>query len=187
MHFRCHPRIICKDLKTFQIQKLYSTEQSKKSGEIMKLMDLLLIYVCLTSPSPDNPIRRQASLVFCGRMTWRVLVEHYTTYEVPGLWRKSQVNLWIWLFYTKVRGNVRALVWLDSAKTRGPEFHTSVTSDISHHRLYLSGVGGLEVVCWPLVPKFAGLNPAEVVGFLGRKNPQHAFLRRGSKSVGPMS
>jgi len=25
------------------------------------------------------------------------------------------------------------------------------------------------------------------VGFLGRKNAQHAFLRRGSKAVGPMS
>ena len=29
--------------------------------------------------------------------------------------------------------------------------------------------------------------PAEAVGFLGRKNPQHAFFRRGSKAVGPMS
>ena len=27
-------------------------------------------------------------------------------------------------------------------------------------------------------------NPSD---FLGRKNPQHAFLRRGSKAVGPMS
>jgi len=27
--------------------------------------------------------------------------------------------------------------------------------------------GGLGVVCWPLVPKFAGSNPAEAVGFLG--------------------
>jgi hypothetical protein len=42
-----------------------------------------------------------------------------------------------------------------------------------------SGFGGLEVACWPLVPKFADLS--------GRKNPQHAFLRRGSKAVGPMS
>ena len=50
-----------------------------------------------------------------------------------------------------------------------------------------SGFGGLRVACWPLVPKFAGSNPAEAVGFLGRKNPQHAFLRRGSKAVGPMS
>ena len=51
----------------------------------------------------------------------------------------------------------------------------------------LHGFGGLGVVCWPLVPKFAGSNPAEAVGFLGRKNPQHTFLRRGSKVIGPMS
>ena len=49
------------------------------------------------------------------------------------------------------------------------------------------GFGGLGVACWPLVPKFAGSNPAEAVGFLGGKNPLHAFLRRGSKAVGPMS
>ena len=49
------------------------------------------------------------------------------------------------------------------------------------------GFGGLGVACWPLVPKFVGSNPAEAVEFLGRKNPQHAFLRRGSKAVGPMS
>jgi len=47
-----------------------------------------------------------------------------------------------------------------------------------------NGFGGLGVACWPLVPKFAGSNPAEAVG---RKNPQHAILRRGSKAVGPMS
>jgi hypothetical protein len=28
-----------------------------------------------------------------------------------------------------------------------------------------SGFGGLEDACWPLVPKFAGSNPAEAVGF----------------------
>ena len=53
---------------------------------------------------------------------------------------------------------------------------------------YLRGFGGLGVSCWPLVPKFAGSNPAEAVGFLrAKKNPQHALLRRGSKAVGPMS
>ena len=37
-----------------------------------------------------------------------------------------------------------------------------------------SGFGGLEVACWPLVPKFAGSNPTEAVGFLRvNKNPQH--------------
>jgi hypothetical protein len=38
-----------------------------------------------------------------------------------------------------------------------------------------------------LVPKIAGSNPAEAIGFFRRKNPQHAFLRRGSKAVYPMS
>ena len=35
--------------------------------------------------------------------------------------------------------------------------------------VYHCGFGGLGVACWPLVPKFAGSNPAEAVGFLGRK------------------
>jgi hypothetical protein len=50
-----------------------------------------------------------------------------------------------------------------------------------------SGFGDLDVACWPLVPKFASSNPTETVGFLGRTNPQHAFLRRGGKAVCPMS
>jgi hypothetical protein len=53
-------------------------------------------------------------------------------------------------------------------------------------RLFISGFSGLEVACWPLVPKFAGSNPTEAVGFFGRKNPQYAFLRRGSEAVCPM-
>jgi hypothetical protein len=28
--------------------------------------------------------------------------------------------------------------------------------------VHLSGIGGLEVACWPLVPKFAGSNPAGI-------------------------
>jgi hypothetical protein len=50
-----------------------------------------------------------------------------------------------------------------------------------------SGFGGLEVACWPLVPKFTGSKPAEAFGFFGRKNSQHAFFRRRSKAVCPMS
>ena len=56
-------------------------------------------------------------------------------------------------------------------------------------RWLLSGFGGAEVACWPLISKFAGSNPAEAVGFLkdDKKNPQHAFLRTRSKIIGPMS
>ena len=43
------------------------------------------------------------------------------------------------------------------------------------------------LACWPLVPKFADSHPVEAVEFLGRRNLQHAFLRRGSKAVCPMS
>jgi hypothetical protein len=43
------------------------------------------------------------------------------------------------------------------------------------------------LACWPLVPKFMGSNPAKAIGFFGRKNPQHAFLQRGSKAISPMS
>ena len=53
--------------------------------------------------------------------------------------------------------------------------------------IYTRGFGGLGEACWPLVHKFAGSKTAEAVGFLGRKNPQNAFLRRGSKAVGPLS
>ena len=47
-------------------------------------------------------------------------------------------------------------------------------SDKLHIKFCRSGFGGLEVACWPLVPKFVGSNPAEAVGFLRvNKNPQH--------------
>ena len=47
----------------------------------------------------------------------------------------------------------------------------------------ISGFGGLEVACWPSVPKFAGSNPAEAVGFLRvNRNPQRVG-GRGCLSV----
>ena len=51
--------------------------------------------------------------------------------------------------------------------------HTDARENITRTRtkgkadyFFLSSFGGLEVACWPLVPKFAGSNPAEAVGFL---------------------
>ena len=37
------------------------------------------------------------------------------------------------------------------------------------HNIIQGGFGGLGVACWPLLPKFAGSNPAEAVGFLRAK------------------
>jgi hypothetical protein len=51
------------------------------------------------------------------------------------------------------------------------------------------GFGGLVVSMLASGTRvFAGSNPAEVVGFFGHlKNPPHAFLRRGSERICPMS
>ena len=62
-----------------------------------------------------------------------------------------------------------------------------VSISLTYQAGHVSGFSGLEVACWHLVPKFAGSKPAEAVRFLrANKNPQHALLRRGSKTVGHM-
>ena len=40
-------------------------------------------------------------------------------------------------------------------------------SEYNVHIRYENDFGGLGVVCWPIVPKFVGSNPAEAVRFLG--------------------
>jgi len=47
--------------------------------------------------------------------------------------------------------------------------------------------GGLGVACWPLVPKFAGSNLAEAVGFLSAKKSSVLLPLEGNKAVSPMS
>jgi len=42
-----------------------------------------------------------------------------------------------------------------------------------------NGFGGLGVACWPLVPKFAGSNPTEAVGFLRAKKSSARFPSEG--------
>jgi hypothetical protein len=41
------------------------------------------------------------------------------------------------------------------------------------------GFGGLGVACWPLVPKFAGSNPVEAVGFFRAKKSSAPFPSEG--------
>jgi hypothetical protein len=52
------------------------------------------------------------------------------------------------------------------------------TSGISSHKY---------IFVYKKGPKFAGSNPAEAVGFFGRKDPQHAFLRKENKAPCLMS
>jgi hypothetical protein len=48
-------------------------------------------------------------------------------------------------------------------------FRGSIRTDGLFYAIALSGFGGLEDACWPLVPTFAGSNPAEAVGFFRAK------------------
>ena len=49
------------------------------------------------------------------------------------------------------------------------KFIIRILNSLSTYIQRISGFGGLGVACWPLVPKFAGSNPAEAVGFLRAK------------------
>ena len=51
--------------------------------------------------------------------------------------------------------------------------HVTKLAKTSHEvKVTIRGFGGLEVACWPFVPKFAGSNPAEAVGyFMAKKSP----------------
>jgi hypothetical protein len=75
--------------------------------------------------------------------------------------------------------------WILTFVLLGNHFYQSwqYCNKYSYGRLS-SGFGGLEVTCWPMVPKFAGSNPAEAVGFFGRKNLNTpSFGGEGNPSV----
>jgi len=56
---------------------------------------------------------------------------------------------------------------MEEAPENGKESsHSAHANGMNEFIPYTSSFGGLGVACWPLVPKFAGLNPAEAVGFL---------------------
>ena len=54
-------------------------------------------------------------------------------------------------------------------KHKAPIELTKCAKTVRYNTRSLSGFGGLEVACWPLVPKSAGSNPAEAVGFFRAK------------------
>jgi hypothetical protein len=63
------------------------------------------------------------------------------------------------MFLIKVVGKIKRNIFMSSI----------LFSEYRAVYMKKSGLGGLEVACWPLVPKFAGSNPAEAVVFLRAK------------------
>jgi hypothetical protein len=76
----------------------------------------------------------------------------------------------------------------DPIRSKYPRYVMSIWAVARTYDEFTTSSSGFGVLaCWPLLPKIAGSLPAEAVGFFGRKSPQHAFLRKGSKAVCPMS
>ena len=76
---------------------------------------------------------------------------------------KSKIMRWVGHIARMVerRGVYRDLMWKPDERSPlgrpSRRLEDNIKMDL--------GFGGLEVACWPLVPKFAGSNPAEAVGF----------------------
>jgi hypothetical protein len=69
--------------------------------------------------------------------------------------------------------------------TMSEEFAVDLGSSLRWGKRITNGFGGLAVSILASGIQDRGFE-AEAVGFFGLKNPQHAFLRRGSKAVCPM-
>ena len=79
--------------------------------------------------------------------------------QIPNFVKIRQVETE--LFHADGRTDVTKLIVAFRSVTKAPK---NVT-----YTIHMCGFGGLGVACWPLVPKFAGSNPAEAVGFLRAK------------------
>ena len=105
----------------------------------------------------DDGNEQSFTIKFCskaGLSATETLVLVQKAYGNEAL-KRSNVFRW----YSRFRYG-RELVEYDERDGRPKSTGTEVN---------ISGFGGLEVACWPLVPKFAGSNPAEAVRFLRGK------------------
>jgi hypothetical protein len=126
--------------------------QGKQRGRVLKLTVQNYLYLVSKYKTRGAWLPRA---VLSGRRIWetrgRVLkltVQNYlylvSKYETRGAWLPRAVFLF-----------------------KAYCLSTEIALDLGKSRI--SGFGGLEDACWPLLPKFAGSNPAEVVGFFRAK------------------
>ena len=78
-----------------------------------------------------------------------------------ALRKLKQHNFWL----SNIRGNDVQLTQIWKYSEKWPLFCTLIGTNSWKE----AAIGGLEVGCWPLVPKFAGSNPAEAVSFFRAK------------------
>ena len=79
----------------------------------------------------------------------------------------------------KKAGNITENYYRSQGPPRDPEVLMMMTICMY---IFMSerGFGGLEVACWPLVPKFMASNPAEAVGFFRAKKSSARLPSEGN-------
>ena len=102
-----------------------------------------------------------------------IIVIVYTNY---GGWQRMNASCVVGVYFpvrTCGRWNCCFIVYVGNICERNTVTINLSVNAIKRWRsecnVLLSGFGGLEVACWPLVPKFAGSNPTEAVGFFRAK------------------
>jgi hypothetical protein len=112
---------------------------------------------CLDVPCvPISPSNIQSAVIF-------QLTSEFTMYAaLPS-------HLFV---YASAHTRTRKIFKLQRPVASSRFVRTSETSHSNHKKIIILTVfmtgscfGGLEVACWPLVPKFAGSNPTKAVGF----------------------
>ena len=118
---------------------------------------------------------------------FKVIVFSTKYWQCYNLWSRTSnlqlqnLEIWLWCFLKLARlssdinvstRSCEASSWLFIACVHA-HFENLTTGYIHlwiiwdlYLALNLSGFGGAEVACWPLISKFAGSNPAEALGFL---------------------
>jgi hypothetical protein len=70
-----------------------------------------------------------------------------------------------WQFLYRISRNMWSRHSVNLLTSPPPSFFNTWYINLFLHTIHDSGYRDLEVACWPLIPDFAGSNPAEAVGF----------------------
>ena len=146
--------------------EIYGHSVTAKISEIRCDCHLLLLRCRrqLTKPSLlHNSIFTFTSCRQIGMKKACVICSNSYLHTMHSFTTNESVGIETWKYIHCILLRVKAAAWQLQYVVNNTTFY------FIYNDIFVSGFGGLGVACWPLVPKFAGSNPAEAVGFSGAK------------------